>query len=295
MIVLIDDDPADLEILTRAFAQVGTVPSEIRTYSDPVEAFEEITGSGLDPVMVITDLKMPRLDGAALIQRLRAEERLAPVCIVLSTSAEPGDVRRCFAAGANAYHKKPMSFTETTVLAQALLDYWFTQSVIPGTSYGVESRAYLSAALVNISTEDLVVDAARRNRSLGLTGFVAAHDGLYFQYLEGPADNLSDLWTRIMADRRHEVKAQVRWPASRRRFPTWSMQELGTQGVVGAAVRELALVARERSGESMAEFRDLALRTVDEVGLVTGLSGSSIRLKYRDGAHVDEGSILHLP
>jgi CheY-like chemotaxis protein len=84
------------------------------------------------PDLVLLDMNLPKLDGVEVLRRLRAEERtrLVPV-VVLSSSAEERDVERSYAAGANGYVRKPVSFTEFVEVSRQLGRYWLGLNLPP--------------------------------------------------------------------------------------------------------------------------------------------------------------------
>lgn len=79
---------------------------------------------------------------------------------------------------------------------------------------------------------ELVAHAAAKNQRLGVTGYLCYRQGLFLQYLEGPAEALEDLMHVISQDPRHEVEMTV-WideALDDRRFPDWSMRNLTLEG-----------------------------------------------------------------
>lgn len=130
--VLVDDDPADLELLRVALSDVVAGRDIVAcTNADAaLEWLEENLGANAAaPLTVITDLKMPRCDGAQLVETIRRRWPPGPVVIVLSTSERQSDATRAFAAGGNAYHAKPMGFHDTVELCRRIDSYWST--VVP--------------------------------------------------------------------------------------------------------------------------------------------------------------------
>jgi len=84
------------------------------------------------PALVLMDLNMPGLDGRDALAAIRAEPafRGLPV-VILSTSANPRDVAFCYFHGANAYHVKPVRYTDHLQLLAELLVYWLRIVILP--------------------------------------------------------------------------------------------------------------------------------------------------------------------
>lgn len=131
-ILLVEDEPADAELLQRAFTRVG-IPNPVHVVSNGEEAVAYLEGSGPYsdrakhpfPRVVVTDLKMPRMDGLQLLRWMRAnpEFRVVPVIVFTSSTAQ-AEVDEAFALGANAYMVKPVELKELERMARAVAEYW---------------------------------------------------------------------------------------------------------------------------------------------------------------------------
>jgi two-component system response regulator len=77
------------------------------------------------PAVVILDLKLPKVDGLEVLQRMRGDKRtkLVPV-VVLTSSKEEQDMVNSYKFGANSYVRKPVDFTRFVEAAQQLGLYW---------------------------------------------------------------------------------------------------------------------------------------------------------------------------
>ena len=95
------------------------------------------------------------------------------------------------------------------------------------TSQPLTSVLYRSSAAISpeaLRNSGAVEEFAERNRKLGLTGYMHLEDGLFYQYLEGPARALASAWAAIRRDSRHEDIVELSHaPIPSRRFPRWSM------------------------------------------------------------------------
>jgi len=130
VILLVEDNEDDAALALRAFRKHEPT-REIHVAEDGVAALEFLHGTtGTAPAsplprVVLLDLKLPRLDGFQVLERIRQEPRTSHLPVVmLTSSAEHIDIERCYALGANSYVRKPISFTEFLEAAKQLDDYW---------------------------------------------------------------------------------------------------------------------------------------------------------------------------
>jgi len=131
-ILLVEDNPDDVELTLRALKQYH-VRNEITVVRDGAEALDYLfaTGAYADrdasvlPAVVILDLKLPKVDGLEVLQRVRADERtkLVPV-VVLTSSKEERDMVNSYKFGANSYVQKPVDFNQFIEAARQLGLYW---------------------------------------------------------------------------------------------------------------------------------------------------------------------------
>lgn len=132
IILLVEDDPKD-ELLVRRSLEKAGIGNPIVTAWDGVEALEYLTAPDNPlPVLVLLDLRLPRLDGHQVQERIRADRRteLLPV-VVLTSSDEESDVIRSYENGANSYVRKPVNFDEFRKVVHDLGLYWLVTNVPP--------------------------------------------------------------------------------------------------------------------------------------------------------------------
>jgi two-component system, response regulator len=138
-ILLVEDNPDDVMMTMRALKK-SNILNEIVVARDGVEALDYLFGTGLyegrdtniKPQVVLLDLKMPRMDGIEVLQRMRADERtqLLPV-VVLTTSNEEKDVIESYKIGANSYVRKPVDFSQFAEAVHQLGLYWLILNETP--------------------------------------------------------------------------------------------------------------------------------------------------------------------
>jgi DNA-binding response OmpR family regulator len=130
-ILLVEDDRKDVELTLAAFAE-SKISNEVIVVRDGVEALDYIyrrgkyTGrAGGHPMVILLDLKLPKLDGTQVLQNLKADSLLKSVPVVMLTSSrEERDVMRSYDLGANAYVVKPVDFHEFSSAIKEIGLFW---------------------------------------------------------------------------------------------------------------------------------------------------------------------------
>jgi CheY-like chemotaxis protein len=132
VILLVEDNPDDVELTLRAFEK-NNIANNIVVTKDGVEALDYLfcKGDYSDrdmqdiPRIILLDLKLPKLDGLQVLERLRADERtkLTPV-IILTSSKEEQDLINGYRTGANSYVRKPVDFNEFVEAVHQIGLYW---------------------------------------------------------------------------------------------------------------------------------------------------------------------------
>lgn len=129
-ILLVEDNPDDVALTLRALKS-HNITNDVIVAQDGVEAIDYLFGTKAQPAprdlpaVVLLDLKLPKINGMEVLQRIRSEERtkLLPV-VILTSSDEERDVIDGYSLGANSYVRKPVDFVEFTKAAQQLGLYW---------------------------------------------------------------------------------------------------------------------------------------------------------------------------
>ena len=131
-ILLVEDNPDALELAIRVLRKSGQGESVV-VARDGVEALDYLFGTGafagrdaaVQPAVILLDLKLPRLGGHEVLERLRKDKRpqLIPV-VVLTSSDERDDIRGAYARGANSYIRKPVEFSQFTTMLAEVGHYW---------------------------------------------------------------------------------------------------------------------------------------------------------------------------
>ncbi len=130
-ILLVEDDPDDVELTLHALRRHG-LANRIQTARDGEEALAFFFGASAapergtpSPLLVLLDLKLPKVDGFEVLERLRADERTRTIpVVVLTSSRQERDVARCYDLGANSYIVKPVDFEQFTEAVRTIGLYW---------------------------------------------------------------------------------------------------------------------------------------------------------------------------
>lgn len=132
LILLIEDNPDDEDLTRRALAKCG-INNRVVVCRDGADALNYIFGRGNYegrnpaefPAITLLDLKLPKVDGLTVLQRIRADERTRqmPVAILTSSNLEE-DLIRGYELGANSYVRKPVKFELFIEAIRRLGVYW---------------------------------------------------------------------------------------------------------------------------------------------------------------------------
>ena len=138
-ILLVEDNADDVELTLRAFRKSDLV-TNVTVVRDGVEALDYLLATGDHaersarelPDLVLLDIKLPRVDGLQVLERLRANPRtrLVPI-VVLTSSIEPRDLLTCYTLGANSYVRKPIDFQQFSKALQQIGSYWLQTNQAP--------------------------------------------------------------------------------------------------------------------------------------------------------------------
>lgn len=142
-ILLVEDNPADVELTLRAFKR-RKLSNPVMVARDGEEALDYVHRRGAFaerapvPGLILLDLRLPRVDGLAVLGEMKQHPvyRTVPV-VVLTTSAEDADIRRSYELGAASYIVKPVEFDKFQEVVERIDLYW----VVTNLPYATPDRA----------------------------------------------------------------------------------------------------------------------------------------------------------
>jgi len=138
-ILLVEDNADDEQLTLRAMRQ-SDVPNIIRVARDGAEALDHLFGTSAGrrlPDLILLDLKLPKVSGLEVLQRIRADERTRTLPIVVLTSSdEERDIVESYSLGANSYIRKPVDFDEFIDAVRQLGLYWLSMNRTRRSSLG---------------------------------------------------------------------------------------------------------------------------------------------------------------
>jgi CheY-like chemotaxis protein len=130
-ILLVEDDPRDVE-LTLAALEEHHLANKVAVVGDGEKALDYLYRRGefknresANPILVLLDLKMPKINGLEVLQIIKADEQLKTIpIVVLTSSRETPDLFECYRQGVNAYVVKPVDFAEFMKSVKQVGIFW---------------------------------------------------------------------------------------------------------------------------------------------------------------------------
>jgi two-component system, response regulator len=135
-ILLVEDNPNDLELALRAFAK-HNLANSIEVARDGQEALDYLLGGngrepGRMPRVILLDLKLPKVDGLQVLRTIRDTDTLKHLPVVILTSSrEERDIIESYNLGVNSYIVKPVDFDSFSAAVAEFGCYWLLLNKIP--------------------------------------------------------------------------------------------------------------------------------------------------------------------
>jgi CheY-like chemotaxis protein len=130
-ILMVEDDPKDVELTMSALEDYNLV-NDVVVARDGQEALDYLYSRGQfsarpheNPAVILLDLKLPKVDGLEVLNRIKSDDRLKMIpVVVLTSSREERDMVRSYQLGVNAYVVKPVDFHEFVNAVRELGVFW---------------------------------------------------------------------------------------------------------------------------------------------------------------------------
>jgi two-component system, response regulator len=131
-ILLVEDNPSDLRLTLRALEQ-HNIANRVEVARDGAVALDFLFGTGefegrdiaQAPKLVLLDLKLPKVDGLEVLQRVKSDKRTKRIpIIVLTSSREERDIVESYELGVNSYIVKPVDFEQFAEAIRQVGFYW---------------------------------------------------------------------------------------------------------------------------------------------------------------------------
>lgn len=135
-ILYVEDDENDVFLMEHAWRQTGVL-NPLKTVNDGEQAVQYLSGEGKYanrdeyplPMLVLLDLKLPKMGGLAVLKWIRAQPAIETLpVIILSSSSRAEDSRTAYACGANSYLTKPSHTEGLMEMVADLKDHWLCRN-----------------------------------------------------------------------------------------------------------------------------------------------------------------------
>lgn len=137
-ILLVEDNPNDIELTIEALSECN-LANRMVVLNDGVQAMEYLQYKGEyqnreveDPAVILLDIKMPRMDGIEVLQEVKNDPQLKIIPVVMLTSSrEEPDLKKCYELGVNAYIVKPVNIKDFFESVKNVGVFWALLNEVP--------------------------------------------------------------------------------------------------------------------------------------------------------------------
>jgi CheY-like chemotaxis protein len=139
VILLVEDNASDIGLTQRAF-QKNAISNELVVAEDGQQAVDYLFCTGAHsgrniadtPLLILLDLKLPRIEGLEVLRRIRADSRTRRIpVVILTSSSEEQDIAASYDLGTNSYIRKPVDFHQFAEVIKQLGMYWLVINQAP--------------------------------------------------------------------------------------------------------------------------------------------------------------------
>lgn len=137
-ILLVEDNPGDVRLTQEALKE-SKVHNMLSVVPDGVEALAFLHRTGRysnspRPDIILLDLNLPRKDGRAVLQEIKADDKLRRIpVVILTTSDDEHDILRSYDLHANCYITKPLDLKQFAMIVKTIENFWFQIVKLPPT------------------------------------------------------------------------------------------------------------------------------------------------------------------
>ena len=137
-ILLAEDNPKDVELTIEALSE-HNLANHVVVVKDGVEAMEYLRYEGNykqrkheNPAVLLLDIKMPRMNGIEVLKAIRSDDKFKTIPVVILTSSrEEPDLKKCYELGVNAYVVKPVNFKDFICAVKEIGIFWALINELP--------------------------------------------------------------------------------------------------------------------------------------------------------------------
>ena len=132
-IILADDDPDDQAIIQDAMELLDT--GDVMMFAENGEKLLDLLQRSFtslsSPCLIVLDLNMPKMNGTQTLKRLKSDKNFKHIPVIIySTSINPLEKEKCLLLGAHSFITKPLSYSESKVIAQTFLQFCTKEKII---------------------------------------------------------------------------------------------------------------------------------------------------------------------
>jgi two-component system response regulator len=138
-ILLVEDNPNDLRLALRTFEKLK-LRDQLHVVRDGAEALVYLFEQGADaewqnhskPKIILLDLKLPKVSGLEVLERLKQDPRTRTIpVVVLTSSNQERDMVASYNLGVNSYIVKPIDFQQFDAAIHTIGAYWLNYNQLP--------------------------------------------------------------------------------------------------------------------------------------------------------------------
>jgi two-component system, chemotaxis family, response regulator Rcp1 len=135
-VLLVEDSPGDVRLTQEALREANRA-IRLHVATDGVEALAFLRREGEHasaprPELILLDLNLPKMDGREVLARLKSDDDLKSIpIIILTTSEAEADIAKSYQLHANCYLSKPVQLDAFENLVTSINDFWLTKTKLP--------------------------------------------------------------------------------------------------------------------------------------------------------------------